>query len=176
MVQWAYNHNTLHRIQNLQPQCPQMRNIIKGLKPAGKGLYNCNNLGPKALNYSGNPPSRFSNASLAWEVYTKYFIWEIINSVSLFVSVSVEVLKLRSLLIKLSPQTRGPKNYSELRVLTFYFYVRFRAATAVVDGGGIFGIWRVGEEIWVRFFWAKGLGGSWFLFFSWRGEGVGVGF
>ncbi len=42
----------------------------------------------------------------------------------------------------------------------FYFYVRFRAATVVVDGGGIFGIWRVNEEIWVRFFWAKGLGGS----------------
>jgi hypothetical protein len=42
----------------------------------------------------------------------------------------------------------------------FYFYVRFRAAIAVIDGGGIFGIWRVGEEIWVRFFWAKGLGGS----------------
>ncbi len=69
---------------------------------------------------------------------------------------SVEVLKTRSLLIKLSPQTRGPKNYSRPRVLTFYFYVRFRAATVVVDRGGIFGIWRVGEEIWVRFFWAKG--------------------
>jgi hypothetical protein len=74
----------------------------------------------------------------------------------------VEVLKPRSLLIKLSPRIRGPKNYSGPRVLTsyFYFYVRFRVATAVVDGGGIFGIWRVGEEIWVRFFWAKGLGGS----------------
>ncbi len=42
----------------------------------------------------------------------------------------------------------------------FYFYVRFRTATAFVDEGGIFGIWRVGEEIWVHFFWAKGLGGS----------------
>jgi hypothetical protein len=42
----------------------------------------------------------------------------------------------------------------------FYFYVSFRAAIAVVDGGGIFEIWKVGEEIWVRFFWAKGLGGS----------------
>jgi hypothetical protein len=42
----------------------------------------------------------------------------------------------------------------------FYFYVRFRAAIAVVDGGDIFGIWRVGEEIWVHFFWAKGLGVS----------------
>jgi hypothetical protein len=41
-----------------------------------------------------------------------------------------EVLKPRSLLIKLSPQTRGPKNYSGPRVLTSYFYVRFRAATA----------------------------------------------
>ncbi len=70
-----------------------------------------------------------------------------------------------------------PKNYSGPRVLTsyFYFYVRFRATTAVVDGGGIFGIWRVGEEIWVRFFWAKGLGGSRFLFFSWRGGGGGGG-
>jgi hypothetical protein len=96
-----------------------------------------------------------------------------INSVSMSVSQSVEVLKPKSLLIKLSPRTRGPKNYSGPRVLTsyFYFYVRFHATTAVVDGGGIFGIWRVGEEIWVRFFWAKGLGGSWFLFFSWRGGG-----
>ncbi len=85
-----------------------------------------------------------------------------INSVSLSVSSFVEVLKPISLLIKLSPRTRGPKNYSGPRVLTsyFYFYVRFRAATAIVDGGGIFGIWRVGEEIWVHFFWAKGLGGS----------------
>jgi hypothetical protein len=81
-----------------------------------------------------------------------------INSVSLSICLSVEVLKPISLLIKLSPQTQGPKNYSGPRVLTsyFYFYVCFRAATAVVDGGGIFGIWRVGEEIWVRFFWAKG--------------------
>jgi hypothetical protein len=55
---------------------------------------------------------------------------------------------------------RGPKNYSGLRVLTFYFYVRFRAATVVVDGGSIFGIWRVSEEIWMRFFWAMGLGRS----------------
>ncbi len=85
-----------------------------------------------------------------------------INSVSLSVCLSVEVMKPRSLLIKLSPRTRGPKNYSRPRVFTsyFYFYVRFCAATAVVDGGSIFGIWKVGEEIWVRFFWAKGLGGS----------------
>jgi len=49
----------------------------------------------------------------------------------------------------MSPQTRGPKNYSGPRVFTsyFYFYVRFRVATAVVDGGGIFGIWKVGEDI-----------------------------
>ncbi len=33
----------------------------------------------------------------------------------------------------------------------------------------------MGEEIWVRFFWAKGLGGSLFLFFSWRGGGRGGG-
>ncbi len=74
-----------------------------------------------------------------------------INSVSLSVSQSIEVLKPISLLIKLSPrtQTRGPKNYSRPRVFTSYFYVRFCTATAVVDGGGIFGIWRVGEEIWV---------------------------
>jgi hypothetical protein len=78
---------------------------------------------------------------------------------------------------KIVPRTRRPKNYSGLRVLTsyFYFYVHFHATTAVVNGGGIFGIWRVGEEIWVRFFWAKGLGGSWFLFFSWRGGGGGGG-
>ncbi len=89
------------------------------------------------------------------------FVFNVL-SVSLSVSPSVEVLKPRSLLIKLSPRTRGPKNYSGLRIFTsyFYFYVRFRAATVVVDGGGIFGIWKVGEEIWVRFFWAKGLGGS----------------
>jgi len=92
----------------------------------------------------------------------------------------VEVLKPKSLLIKLSPELEGPKTIQDLEfllltftftsvsaqqlpeVLTsyFYFYVHFRATTAVVDGGGIFGIWRVGEEIWVRFFWAKGLGGS----------------
>jgi hypothetical protein len=101
-----------------------------------------------------------------------------INSVSMSVRQLVEVLKPRSLLIKLSPRTRGPKNYLGPWVLTsyYYFYVRFRAVTVVVDGGGIFGIWKVGEEIWVRFFWAKGLGGSWFLFFSWRGgEGGGGG-
>jgi hypothetical protein len=112
-------------------------------------------------------------------VTTFFFFTNIlyINSVSLSVNQSVEVLKPRSLLIKLSPRTRGPKNYSGLRVLTsyFYFYVCFRTTTAVVDGGGIFGIWRVGEEIWVCFFWAKGLGGSWFLCFPWRGEGVGWG-
>jgi len=73
---------------------------------------------------------------------------------------SVEVLKLRSILIKLSPRPQRPKNYSRPRVFTFYFYVRFRVATAVVDGGDIFGILKVGEEIWVRFFWAKSLGGS----------------
>jgi hypothetical protein len=56
------------------------------------------------------------------------------------------------------------------KIFSCYFYVRFRAATVVImDGGGIFRIWRVGEEIWMHYFWAKGLGGSWFLFFSWRG-------
>ncbi len=34
----------------------------------------------------------------------------------------------------------------------------------------------MGEEIWVHFFWAKGLGGHDFYFFRGRGEGVGVGF
>jgi hypothetical protein len=55
-----------------------------------------------------------------------------INSVSLSVCPSVEVLKPRSLLIKLCPRTRGPKNYSGPRVLTsyFYFYVSFHIATA----------------------------------------------
>ncbi len=54
------------------------------------------------------------------------------NSVSLSVCSFVEVLKPRSLLIKLSPRTRRPKNYLGPRVLIsyFYFYVRFRAATA----------------------------------------------
>ncbi len=97
-----------------------------------------------------------------------------INLVSLSVRQLVEVLKPRSLLIKLSPRTRGLKNYSGSRVFTSYFYVRFRAAIAVVNGGDIFEIWKVGEEIWVRFFWAKGLRGSWFLFFfvvGGRGEG-----
>jgi hypothetical protein len=100
-----------------------------------------------------------------------------INSVSLFVRQSVEVLKRRSLLIKLSPRTRGPKNYSRPQVLTsyFYFYVCFRVATVVIDGGDIFGIWRVGEEIWMRFFWAKGLGGSCFYFFRGGGRGWGWG-
>jgi hypothetical protein len=94
--------------------------------------------------------------------------------------VSVEVLKPKSVLIKLSPELEGSKTIQDLEfllvtfiftfvfaqqlpeVLTsyFYFYVRFCAATAVVDGGDIFEIWRVGEKIWVRFFWAKGLGGS----------------
>jgi len=37
--------------------------------------------------------------------------------------------------------------------------MRFREATVVVDGGDVFEIRRVSEEIWVRFFWAKGLGG-----------------
>jgi hypothetical protein len=40
---------------------------------------------------------------------------------------------------------------SEVLTFYFYFYVRFRATT----GGNIFGIWRVGEEIWVRFFGLK---------------------
>jgi hypothetical protein len=46
------------------------------------------------------------------------------------VCLSVKVLKPISLLIKLSPRTRGPKNYSGPRVLTSYFYVCFRATTA----------------------------------------------
>jgi hypothetical protein len=68
-------------------------------------------------------------------LYEHCFYILYINSVSLSVCLSVrpsvEVLKPRSVLIKLSPRIRGPKNYSGLRVLTsyFYFYVRFRAAT-----------------------------------------------
>jgi len=86
-----------------------------------------------------------------------FFILQITLSYILIqqVYLFVKVLKSRSLLIKLSPRTWGPKNYSGPQVLTFYFYfyVRFHTATAVVvDGGGIFGIWRVGEEIWVHFF------------------------
>jgi hypothetical protein len=72
--------------------------------------------------------------------------------VSLSVRQLVEVLKIRSLLIKLSPRTRGLKNYSGPQVFTSYFYVYFCAVTVVVDEGDIFGIWRVGEKIWVRFF------------------------
>ncbi len=55
-----------------------------------------------------------------------------INSLSQSVSSYVEILKPRSLLIKLSPWIRRPKNYLQPQVLTsyFYFYVRFRAATA----------------------------------------------
>jgi len=54
------------------------------------------------------------------------------NSVSLSIHLSVEVLKPRLFLIKLSPRTRRPKNYSRLQILTsyFYFYVRFRATIA----------------------------------------------
>jgi len=63
---------------------------------------------------------------------------------------------------KIVPPNSRAQKYLGPRVFTsyFYFYIHFRAATAVVDGGGIFGNWRVGEEIWVRLFWAKGLGGS----------------
>jgi hypothetical protein len=58
--------------------------------------------------------------------------WLYINSISLFVCSLVEVLKRRSLLIKLSPRTQGLKNYLGPRVFTsyFYFYVYFRAGTA----------------------------------------------
>jgi hypothetical protein len=65
-----------------------------------------------------------------------------VPSVSLSICPSVEVLKPISLLIKLSPRIRGPKNYSRPRVLTsyFYFYVRFCATIVVVDGGDIFGL------------------------------------
>jgi len=44
------------------------------------------------------------------------------------------------------------------------------AATTIINGGDIIGIWMVGEKIWVHFFWAKDLGGLCFLFFSWRGK------
>jgi hypothetical protein len=109
--------------------------------------------------------------SLLLPLQLSYILY--INLVSLSVSQSVEVLKLRSLLIKLSPRTWGLKNYSRPWVLTSYFYV-CRAIIVVVDEGGIFGIWRMGENIWMRFFWAKGLEGSWFLFFSWRAGKSGV--
>jgi hypothetical protein len=98
-----------------------------------------------------------------------------LDTICLRVKRESEVLKPKSLLIKLSLLTRGPKNYSRPWVFTSYFYVHFRATTVVVDGRSIFEILRVGEEIWVRFFWAKGLGRSWFYFFSWRGGGGGGG-
>jgi hypothetical protein len=52
-----------------------------------------------------------------------------LDTICLRVQRENEVLKPRSLLIKLSPRTRGPKNYSGPRVLTSYFYVCFCAAT-----------------------------------------------
>jgi hypothetical protein len=82
-----------------------------------------------------------------------------INSVSLSVNVFVEVLKPRSLLIKLSPRTRRPKNYLRPQVLTsyFYFYIRFRAATA---GGPYFLLLLLRSFLrsncrrrWGRYFW-----------------------
>ncbi len=70
-----------------------------------------------------------AHANVPFHIHVMYIIY--INSVSLSVRPSVEVLKPISLLIKLSPRTWGPKNYSGPRVFTsyFYFYVRFRAAT-----------------------------------------------
>ncbi len=66
----------------------------------------------------------------------------------------------RSLFLTFTLTSVFTQQLSEVLTSYFYFYVHFHATTAVVDGGGIFGIWRVGEEIWVRFFWAKGLGRS----------------
>jgi len=83
--------------------------------------------------------------------------------------------KLEFLLLTFTFTSVSAQQLPEVLTSYFYFYIRFRAATAVVDGGSTFGIWRVGEEIWVRFFWAKGLGRSWFWFFSWRGGGGGGG-
>jgi len=69
----------------------------------------------------------------------------------------VEVLKPRSILIKLSPRTRRPKNYSRLQVLIsyFYFYVCFCAATV---GGPYFLLLRSFPRNnycrqWGRYFW-----------------------
>jgi len=88
-----------------------------------------------------------------------------INSVSLSVCLFVEVLKPRSLLIKLSPWTRRPKNYLGPRVLTsyFYFYVCFHAAIA---GGPYFLLLLLRpfprsncRRRWGRYFWD--LEGGW---------------
>jgi len=99
---------------------------------------------------------------------TKVYIFKTINMAILYinsVSLSIEVLKPKSLLIKLSPRTRGSKNYSGPRVLTsyFYFYVRFRVATT---GGPYFLLLLLRpfprsncRRRWGRYFWD--LEGGW---------------
>jgi len=92
---------------------------------------------------------------------TNFFSILYINSVSQFVSVSVcWGPETHITFNKIVPPNSRAQKLFRTSSSYFYFYVCFCVATAVVDGGGIFGIWRVGEEIWVRFFWAKGLGGS----------------
>jgi len=76
------------------------------------------------------------------------------------------------------PELEGPKTIQNLEFLLLTFiFTSVPVQQLPSSMGEVF----LRFEGWVRrfgcaFFWAKGLGESWFLFFSWRGEGVGVGF
>ncbi len=78
-----------------------------------------------ALAYIINKPQVSRRITRWLLLFLKYdFIILYINSVSLSVSPSIEVLKPISLLIKLSPRIQGPKNYFqdlEFLLLTFTF-------------------------------------------------------
>ncbi len=78
-----------------------------------------------------------------------------INSVSLFV---YRGLKIKITFNKTVPSNSKAIQYFEF--LLFTFYIRFCAATVVVNERDIFEIWKVSEKIWVRFFWATSLEGS----------------
>ncbi len=85
-------------------------------------------------------------------INNKYMQILYINSVSLSVCPSVcRGPETQITFNKIVPPNSRAQKLFRTSSSYFYFYVRFRPATAVVNGGGIFGIWRVGEEIWVRF-------------------------